>query len=141
GVVSREPVEQALVVEMRDRLVHRGPDAAGVWSSADGRVCLGSRRLTIIDPSPEANQPFVTEEGGLAIVLNGEIYNFRALGRELEDEGVVFRTRSDTEVLVEAFRRWEDECVERLSGMFAFAIWDTARHRLFCARDRAGEKP
>src|SRR5262249_61004566 len=88
-----------------------------------------------------ANQPFVTEEGRLAIGLNGEIYNFRALGRELEDEGVVFRTRSDTEVLVEAFRRWEDECVERLSGMFAFAIWDTARHRLFCARDRAGEKP
>jgi len=141
GVLGREPVEQPLVVEMRDRLVHRGPDAAGIWSSPDGRVCLGHRRLTIIDPSPEANQPFVTEEGRLTIVLNGEIYNFRALGRELENEGVLFRTRSDTEVLVEAYRRWETDCLKRLSGMFAFAIWDAARHRLFCARDRAGEKP
>jgi len=141
GIVGPEPVEQPLVVEMRDRLVHRGPDAAGIWSSPDGRVCLGHRRLTIIDPSPEANQPFVTEEGRLTIVLNGEIYNFRQLGRELEDEGVLFRTRSDTEVLVEAYRRWETECLERLSGMFAFAIWDSARRRLFCARDRAGEKP
>ena len=141
GVLGREPVEQALVVEMRDRLMHRGPDAAGIWSSPDGRVCLGHRRLTIIDPSPEANQPFVTEEGRLTIVLNGEIYNFRALGRELEAEGVLFRTRSDTEVLVEAYRRWETDCLERLSGMFVFAIWDSARRRLFCARDRAGEKP
>ena len=141
GVLGRERIEQALVVEMRDRLVHRGPDAAGIWSSPDGRVCLGHRRLTIIDPSPEANQPFVTEEGRLAIVLNGEIYNFRALGRELEAEGVLFRTRSDTEVLVEAYRRWETDCLERLSGMFAFTIWDSARRRLFCARDRAGEKP
>jgi asparagine synthase (glutamine-hydrolysing) len=141
GIVGREPVEQPLVAEMRDRLVHRGPDAAGIWSSADGRVCLGHRRLTIIDPSPEANQPFVTEEGRLSIVLNGEIYNFRELGRELEAEGVMFRTRSDTEVLVEAYRLWEEDCLERLSGMFAFAIWDSARRRLFCARDRAGEKP
>ena len=141
GLIGPEPVDRALVAEMRDRLVHRGPDAAGLWSSPDGRVCLGHRRLTIIDPSPEANQPFVTEEGRLTIVLNGEIYNFRALGRELENEGVLFRTRSDTEVLVEAYRRWETDCLERLSGMFAFAIWDAARHRLFCARDRAGEKP
>lgn len=141
GVLGHEPVDPALVVEMRDRLVHRGPDAAGLWSSRDQRVCLGHRRLTIIDPSPASNQPFVTEEGRLAIVLNGEIYNYRALGRQLEDEGVVFRTRSDTEVLVEAYRRWETDCLERLSGMFAFAVWDAARHRLFCARDRAGEKP
>ena len=141
GVLGPEPVEQPLVIEMRDRLIHRGPDAAGIWSSPDGRVCLGHRRLTIIDPSPGANQPFATEEKRLAIVLNGEIYNFRALGRQLEDEGVVFRTRSDTEVLVEAYRRWETDCLERLSGMFAFAIWDAARHRLFCSRDRAGEKP
>lgn len=141
GVLGPGPVDQSLVVGMRDRLVHRGPDAAGIWSSPDGRVCLGHRRLTIIDPSPASNQPFVTEEGRLTIVLNGEIYNYRTLGRELENEGVVFRTRSDTEVLVEAYRRWETECLERLSGMFAFAIWDGARKRLFCARDRAGEKP
>ena len=141
GVLGEGPIDRALVEEMRDRLVHRGPDAAGLWSSGDGRVCLGHRRLTIIDPSPEANQPFVSADGRLAIVLNGEIYNFRSLRTELEREGVVFRTRSDTEVLLEAYRAWSEDCLLRLSGMFAFAIWDESRGRLFCARDRAGEKP
>ena len=141
GVLGEGPVDRALVEEMRDRLVHRGPDAAGLWSSSDGRVCLGHRRLTIIDPSPEANQPFVSADGRLAIVLNGEIYNFRSLRTELEREGVVFRTRSDTEVLLEAYRAWSEDCLSRLSGMFAFAIWDESLGRLFCARDRAGEKP
>ncbi len=141
GVMATERVDRSLVVQMRERLRHRGPDAEGLWSSPDGRVCLGHRRLTIIDPSPEANQPFSSGDGRLTITFNGEIYNFRALGRQLEAEGVRFRTRSDTEVLVEAYRRWEETCLERLSGMFAFAIWDAATNRLFCARDRVGEKP
>jgi asparagine synthase (glutamine-hydrolysing) len=141
GVLGREPVDEALVVEMRDRLVHRGPDAAGLWSSADLRVCLGFRRLAIIDPSPDADQPFLSEDGRFAIVLNGEIYNFRSLRSELETKGVQFRTRSDTEVLLEAYRAWGSGCLGRLSGMFAFAIWDREQGRLFCARDRAGEKP
>lgn len=141
GAVGREPIESALVERMRDRLVHRGPDAAGIWSSPDRRVCLGHRRLSIVDLSPEANQPFVSGDGRFAITLNGEIYNFRALRRELQTEGVTFRTRSDTEVLVEAYRRWGAACLERFSGMFAFAIWDTEQRTLFCARDRAGEKP
>jgi len=141
GAIATERVDRSLVVQMRERLRHRGPDAEGLWSSPDGRVCLGHRRLTIIDPSPEANQPFSTGDGRLTIVFNGEIYNFRALGRALEAEGVRFRTRSDTEVLAEAYRRWEETCLERLSGMFAFSIWDGATNRLFCARDRAGEKP
>ncbi len=141
GVLGREPVDEALVAEMRDRLIHRGPDAEGLWASPDGRVCLGFRRLAIIDPSPDANQPFLSGDGRLAIVLNGEIYNFRALRAELEKTGVSFRTRSDSEVLLEAYRAWGPRCLERLSGMFAFAIWDNERSRLFCARDRAGEKP
>jgi asparagine synthase (glutamine-hydrolysing) len=141
GAVSRDPVELALVERMRDRLVHRGPDAAGLWSTEDRRVCLGHRRLAIIDLSPEANQPFASSDGRFVITHNGEIYNFRALRRELEQLGVTFRTNSDTEVLVEAFRRWGADCLPRLSGMFAFAIWDAEKGRLFCARDRAGEKP
>lgn len=141
GVLGREPVDESLVVVMRDRLVHRGPDAEGVWSSPDNRVCLGFRRLAIIDPSPDANQPFVSADGRLAIVLNGEIYNFRSLRSELETLGASFRTRSDTEVLLEAYRAWGPGCLARLSGMFAFAIWDRDEARLFCARDRAGEKP
>lgn len=141
GAVSREPVDTALMEQMRDRLSHRGPDAAGLWSTEDHRVCLGHRRLSIVDLSPEANQPFVSSDGRFVITHNGEIYNFRAIRAELERLGSTFRTRSDTEVLVEAYRHWGADCLSRLSGMFAFAIWDTDRGRLFCARDRAGEKP
>ena len=141
GVLGAEPVDRALVERMRDRLAHRGPDAAGLWASADGRVCLGHRRLSIIDTSAAANQPFLSADGSLAVVLNGEIYNFRALRAELERTGATFRTESDTEVLLAAYRAWGVDCVERFSGMFAFALWDAERSVLFCARDRAGEKP
>jgi asparagine synthase (glutamine-hydrolysing) len=141
GSVAPWRVDEALIERMRDRLAHRGPDAAGLWSSPDGRVCLGHRRLTIVDLSPEANQPFHSADGRLSLILNGEVYNFRALREELAAEGVSFRTRSDTEVLVESYRRWGANCLDRLSGMFAFAIWDAEERRLFCARDRAGEKP
>ncbi len=141
GVISARPVDREIVAKMRDRLIHRGPDSAGLWQSADDRVCLGHRRLVIVDPSPDANQPFVSGDGNFVAVFNGEIYNFRSLRRELERAGVSFRTRSDTEVLVEAYAAWGTECLDRLSGMFAFAIWDRARARLICARDRAGEKP
>ena len=141
GAVSATAVDVDLVERMRDRLTHRGPDAAVLWSTEDRRVCLGHRRLSIVDLSPDADQPFLSADGRHAIVLNGEIYNFRALRDELEAVGARFRTSSDTEVLLEAYRHWGEECLDRLSGMFAFAIWDGERNRLFCARDRAGEKP
>ena len=141
GVVSRDPVDGAVVGRMRDRLAHRGPDHAGLWLSDNRQICLGHRRLAIVDLAPEANQPFVSGDGRFVITLNGEIYNFRSIREELETRGISFRTRSDTEVLVEAFRCWGEESLGRLAGMFAFALWDTVEHRLFCARDRAGEKP
>jgi asparagine synthase (glutamine-hydrolysing) len=141
GAVSASPVDRELLARMRDRLIHRGPDAAGLWSAESDRVCLGHRRLSIIDLSPEANQPLLSADGESAIVLNGEIYNFRPLRSELERAGAKFRTRSDTEVLLEAYGQWGADCLDRLSGMFAFAVWDASRKRLFCARDRAGEKP
>src|SRR5581483_4627303 len=141
GVLSPAPVSGTAVAAMRDTLAHRGPDHAGLWRSDDGRVCLGHRRLAVLDLTPEANQPFVSHDRRLVVTLNGEIYNHAELRRELEAEGVVFRTRSDTEVLLETFRRWRTGALARLSGMFAFAIWDTQDHRLFCARDRSGEKP
>jgi len=141
GVLCAAPVDRALVERMRDRLEHRGPDAAGLWSSADGRLALGHRRLSIIDTSDAANQPFLSADGSLAVVLNGEIYNFRALRTELERAGATFRTQSDTEVLLAAYRAWGAACVERFSGMFAFGLWDARRNVLLCARDRAGEKP
>ena len=141
GVLGAAPVDRALVERMRDRLEHRGPDAAGLWASGDGRAMLGHRRLSIIDTSAAANQPFLSADGSLALTLNGEIYNYRALRAELEESGATFRTQSDTEVLLAAYRAWGVHCVERFSGMFAFAVWDDERRVLFCARDRAGEKP
>jgi asparagine synthase (glutamine-hydrolysing) len=126
---------------MRDTLAHRGPDHAGLWHSADRRLAFGHRRLAILDLSPDANQPWVSHDGRFVIVFNGEIYNFRSLKKKLERGGASFRTHSDTEVLVEAYRAWGPACLERFSGMFAFALWDQMEQRLFCARDRAGEKP
>ncbi|HEV2131087.1 MAG TPA: asparagine synthase (glutamine-hydrolyzing) [Longimicrobiaceae bacterium] len=141
GALSAAPIDVAVVARMRDQLAHRGPDHAGLWRAEDGHACLGHRRLAIIDPHPEANQPLLSHDGRYILTFNGEIYNYRALRAELEAQGARFRTRSDTEVLLEAYRAWGERCLERLSGMLAFAIWDTQERRLFCARDRAGEKP
>ena len=141
GVVSRAPVDPSLVTRMRDTLGHRGPDAAGIWRSTDGRVCLGHRRLSIIDLDARANQPMCSPDGRFVLTFNGEIYNFRDVRRVLAGEGVTFHTESDSEVLIEALRRWGPSALDRLSGMFAFALWDARERRLYCARDRAGEKP
>src|SRR5689334_308241 len=123
GAVSSRAIERAVIERMRDRLVHRGPDDAAMWISGDAKVAFGHTRLVIVDPNPEANQPFVSN--GQVVTFNGEIYNWRALRKELAAEGVRFRTDSDTEVLLETYRRWGERCVERLSGMFAFAVWDS----------------
>ncbi len=141
GVLSSVPTPSGVVEAMRDRLAHRGPDAAGLWRGSNGRVCLGHRRLAVIDPTPGSDQPMASLDGRYRITFNGEIYNYRALRAELEAEGVVFRTLSDTEVLIECWRRWGAASLARLSGMFAFALWDDQERTLVCARDRVGEKP
>lgn len=117
----------------------RGPDAAGLWASEG--VALGHRRLAILDLDSRANQPMVSTDERYAIVFNGEIYNFRELRRDLETDGVAFRTTSDTEVLLALFARDGELMLPRLRGMFAFAIWDTHSHELFMARDPYGIKP
>jgi asparagine synthase (glutamine-hydrolysing) len=129
------------IVAMREALVHRGPDDAGVFVSPDRRIGLGFRRLRIIDLSRDANQPMTNEDGSVHLVFNGEIYNFRALRDELEQKGHRFRSRSDTEVIVHLYEEEGRECVARLDGMFALAIWDARKKRLLLARDRAGKKP
>jgi asparagine synthase (glutamine-hydrolysing) len=126
---------------MRDSLAHRGPDDAGMWTSVDGAVVLGSRRLAILDLSPGGHQPMPDTTGTVRVVFNGEIYNYVELREELAQEGYGFRSRTDTEVLLAAYKAWGTDCLARLNGMFAFAIWDEKRKRLFAARDRFGEKP
>lgn len=133
------PANPAVVAGMCDLLAHRGPDADGVW--AEGPVCLGHRRLAIIDLSPAGRQPMHAAEGGLVISFNGEIYNFLDLRRDLESRGHRLRTKTDTEVILAAYREWGVECLQRLRGMFAFSIWDDRRRALFVARDRVGKKP
>ncbi len=126
--------EQAL-----DLLAHRGPDDRGVLS--DGPALLGHRRLSILDLSPAGHQPMVEPDSGAAIVFNGEIYNYLELRRELTALGYTFRSNSDTEVLLRAFLHWGHDCLRRLNGMWAFAIWEPRNRRLFLARDRFGVKP
>lgn len=121
-----------------ERIRHRGPDGSGSWVSPDGQVGLGHVRLAIIDLESGA-QPMHSDDGRFTIIYNGEIYNYLELRAELDEES--FRTRSDTEVVLRAFQRWGVECVKRLRGMFALAIWDACEQRLFLARDRFGIKP
>ncbi len=127
-----------LLPRMAATVHHRGPDGEGYFS--EGRFSMGMRRLSIIDIEG-GTQPIWNEDETLAVCCNGEIYNFVELREELQAAGHRFRTRSDTEVLVHAFEEWGEECLERLNGMFAFALWDRREERLFLARDRAGQKP
>src|SRR4051794_34909186 len=140
---ARSPVTRETLSRMLESMSHRGPDGQGLeqYTSARGeRVLLGHVRLAIIDPvgSP---QPMVDHEAQLSLTFNGEIYNFRELRAQLMGLGYRFKRDSDTEVLLRAYQRWGEQCVERLRGMFAFAIWDGKKQRLFMARDRFGEKP
>ncbi|MBE0596685.1 MAG: asparagine synthase (glutamine-hydrolyzing) [Desulfuromonadales bacterium] len=148
------PVDPDILKGMTDTLSHRGPDDEGYfvnrpltshgpkWKSraGEGNVGLGHRRLSIIDLA-SGHQPMANADGTIWIAFNGEIYNHHLLRRELEREGFKFQTRSDTEAIVHAYEMWGERCVERLRGMFAFAIWDEKKQRLFLARDRVGKKP
>ena len=133
-----KPVDPVRVERMCDALAHRGPDGSGVWTAPG--VGLGHRRLAIIDLAGSP-QPMAATDERAVIVFNGEIYNFRELRRELEKGGVEFRTDGDTEVILAAWQRWGTDCLQRLDGMFAFAIYDRPTRRLFLARDRLGVKP
>jgi asparagine synthase (glutamine-hydrolysing) len=125
-------------------IAHRGPDGEGIWHRPVDEppfVSFGFRRLAILDLSELAAQPMHADDSTCSIVFNGEIYNFKELRAELMGYGYRFSSSGDTEVLLAAYRHWGERCLERLNGMFAFAIWDERRHRLFVARDRFGEKP
>src|SRR5690349_14507168 len=130
---------RATVERMTDAIRYRGPDDSGVYTSE--HACLGHRRLSIVDLSPLGHQPMPNETSDVWIVFNGEIFNHADLRPDLERAGHQYRSRSDTETVIHAYEQYGAECVTRLRGMFAFAIWSERTQTLFCARDRLGIKP
>jgi asparagine synthase (glutamine-hydrolysing) len=144
GIVSLQP--EALIGPMLESLEHRGRDDQGVWTSDptdqhNRRVCLGHRRLAIIDTSPGGHEPMLSHDGRYVLTFNGEIYNYRELREQLRGLGHQFRTASDAEVLLAAITEWRWDAMSRLNGMFAFAVWDNQNRTLTLARDHVGIKP
>jgi len=133
-----QPIDRGRLRAMTTALAHRGPDADGYYVG-DG-IGLGHRRLSIIDLST-GDQPLSNEDGTIWTVFNGEIYNFADVRKELESYGHVFRTNTDTEIIVHGYEQWGPEAVTRFRGMFAIALWDAPRRRLLLVRDRLGVKP
>ena len=125
----------------RTELLHRGPDASGEWTSSDGRVIFHHQRLAVIDLQKKSNQPMAISNENYCIIFNGELYNFQEIKLELINYGKRFRTNSDTEVLLQAYMHWGNDCVSHFNGMFSFAIYDNYKKTVFLSRDRAGEKP
>lgn len=144
GIVENGPRRSGLVTAMLDSIAHRGPDSSGVFECpkvGDRSLTLGHRRLSILDLSDAGAQPMTDGSRQFVITYNGEIYNYLEIRAELVQLGAAFRSHSDTEVILEAYKRWGVDCLSHFNGMFAFALYDTARRVLFCARDRYGEKP
>src|SRR5439155_25804812 len=144
GLIHTDP--EPRIDAMLKAIEHRGRDDEGFWTSATfgnaaERVCLGHRRLSIIDTSRAGHEPMLSPDGRFVITFNGEIYNYRELRHELAGKGRQFRTQTDTEVLLAAWAEWGEECLARLNGMFAFAIWDSREQTLFLVRDHVGIKP
>ena len=137
--IDNKPIDSDLLVRMRDRMVHRGPDDAGIY--VQGPVGLAHRRLSIIDLTLAGHQPMLSDDGTIALVFNGEIFNYFELRQELIRKGHHFRSTSDTEVIIHQYQEDGERCVEKFNGMFAFAVWDARKERLFAARDRLGIKP
>ncbi|MFS8084248.1 MAG: asparagine synthetase B family protein, partial [Acidobacteriota bacterium] len=144
GLISQNPKPR--IDGMLKAVEHRGRDDEGVWTSTaingeDQRVCFGHRRLSIIDTSSAGHQPMVSHDQRLVVILNGEIYNYRELRKQLTSKGHNFQTQTDTEVLLAAWAEWGEDSLNRLNGMFAFALWDDRERTLFLVRDRVGIKP
>ncbi|MDG4655099.1 asparagine synthetase B family protein, partial [Chryseobacterium arthrosphaerae] len=139
GIIYKDStcVTEELLRKMTDKMLHRGPDAEGFYINEN--FGMGHRRLAIIDTSDSANQPFLFKNK--VLTFNGAIYNYIELKSELEKQGYVFSTNSDTEILIASYDYWGEKCVERFNGMWAFAIFDAEKNKIFCSRDRFGIKP
>ena len=140
-VNSKKQVDEQLLYKMCNVIKHRGTDDSGIFISPDRKVGFGHQRLSIIDLTQAGHQPMEDKEGRLWITYNGEVYNFKEIKKELETRGYKFKSSSDTEVIINAYKEWGSKCVQKFNGMFAFGIYDSMRRCLFLARDRVGKKP
>jgi asparagine synthase (glutamine-hydrolysing) len=131
--------DEELIAKMNNKTKHRGPDATGQF--VDSKVSLGHNRLAILDLTPTGAQPMKSDDGSAVVVFNGEIYNFQELRKELEAEGQKFKGTSDTEVIVRGYEAWGIDMVKKFNGIFAFALWDSKKEKLFLVRDQIGVKP
>ncbi|MFN3739294.1 MAG: asparagine synthase (glutamine-hydrolyzing) [Thermodesulfovibrionales bacterium] len=141
GIIDYNGIDEALLKEMRDTMSHRGPDTSGLWINPNKTVGLAHRRLSILDLSEAGGQPMSDDERRVWITYNGEIYNFKEIRKELEKKGYTFKSNTDTEVIINAYKEWAIDCLQRFNGMFAFGIYDDKEKILFLARDRVGKKP
>ena len=141
GYATKGEVTETILTSMREELIHRGPDGFGNYISSDKNVGLAHRRLAIVDLSSNGAQPMVTNNKDYAITYNGEVYNYIEIKDELEGLGYRFKSTSDTEVILNAYIEWGEECLDKFNGMFAFVIYDKPKNKLFLARDRFGIKP
>lgn len=143
GIVGaiNTPLQHTQQQQMMQAIRHRGPDDTGLWHDAAHSAFLGHQRLSIVDLSDSGKQPMTNENKTIQMVCNGEIYNFPALRQQLIQEGHFFSSHSDSEIIIHAYEKWGTECVNHLTGMFAFLLWDETKQRLFAARDRVGIKP
>src|SRR6056300_149623 len=142
GIASKSFNNKDVFFKALSSMKHRGPDSSNVWASKEIKnIFLGHNRLSIIDLTNNSSQPMIDQSGNFVIIFNGEIYNYKSIKAELSKKGIPFKTNGDTEVLLEAYKYWGKNCLEKLVGMFVFAIYDLKKERIFIARDRAGEKP
>lgn len=139
GICGFNWEDKRILKEMTDSLIHRGPDQLGYYT--DSSVSLGHRRLSIIDLSEKGKQPMSNENGDMWVVYNGEIYNFPEIRKDLENKGHVFKSNTDTEVIIHAYEEYDKKCADLFNGMFAFAIWDSKKKKILLFRDRLGVKP
>ena len=137
--INNEPVSPIVLKKMTDSILHRGPDGEGHW--VEGNVGIGHRRLAIIDISPAGHQPMINATNRYLLSYNGEVYNFRELRTELESKGHWFRSKTDSEVVLNALVEWGAKALDKFNGMFALAFWDRVERTLLLARDRYGIKP
>jgi asparagine synthase (glutamine-hydrolysing) len=141
GIIDKSGVDRNLLMGMCATLIHRGPDASGLWINKKQTVGFAHRRLSIIDLSEAGRQPMSDTEGSVWITFNGEIYNFQVIREELEKKGYLFNSHTDTEVILNSYKEWGKDCIHKFNGMFAFVIYDEKKDIVYIARDRVGKKP